>query len=131
MTSTRPVEPYMQLLDSLPLFCDEVSSADPDYDDAALEDMLHQAHRARPYHSLREDLSVSLSSSSMSDRTWRPVERRYQESQIRTLPDNSAKQKLINTNFKQLEPKKSNDSFKDNYYSKIWNNVKLIKEVSL
>ena len=61
------VEPYMQLLDSLPLFSDKVSSADPYYDDAVLEDMLHQAHRAQAYHSLREDLSFSLSSSSMSD----------------------------------------------------------------
>ena len=42
----------------------------------------------------------------------------------------NAKQELINTNFKQLEPKKIND-FKDNYYSKIWKYVKLIKEVSL
>ena len=89
------VEPYMQLLDSPPLFSDKVSSADPDNDDAALEDMLHQAHRAQAYHSLREDLSVSLSSSSMSDRTGRlvgdrterPVEQRNQEAQIRTLLD--------------------------------------------
>ena len=61
------VEPCMQLLDSPPLFSNNVSSADPDYDDAALEGMLHEAHRAQAYHSLREDLSVSLSSSSMSD----------------------------------------------------------------
>ena len=73
------VEPYMQLLDSPPLFSDKVSSADPDYDDAALEDMLHQAHRAQADHSPREDLSVSLLSSSMSDRTGRPVEQRNQE----------------------------------------------------
>ena len=56
----------MKLLDSPPLFSDKVSSADPDYDDAVLEDMLHQAHRAQSYHSLREDLVVILSSSSMS-----------------------------------------------------------------
>ena len=43
----------------------------------------------------------------------------------------NANQEIINTNFKQLEPKKSNDFFKDNYCSKIWNFVKLIKEVSL
>ena len=43
----------------------------------------------------------------------------------------NAKQALVNTNFKQLEPKKSNDSFKDHYCSKSWNFVKLIKEVSL
>ena len=42
----------------------------------------------------------------------------------------NAKQESVNTNFKQLEPKKSNDSFKDNYCSKSWNCVKLIKGVS-
>ena len=96
------VEPYMQLLDSPPLFSDKVSSADPDYDDATLEDMLHQAHRAQAYHSLREDLSVSLSSSSMSDGTERPVgdrpgrpgEHRNSEAQIRTLLDNQKEQIL-------------------------------------
>ena len=57
--------------------------------------MLHQAHRAQAYHSLREDLSASLSSSSMSDRTGQPVgdrpgrpgEHRIPEAQIRTLLD--------------------------------------------
>ena len=96
------VEPYMQLLDSPPLFSDKVSFADPDNDDATLEDMLHQAHRAQAYHSLREDLSVSLSSSSMSDRTGRPVgdrtgrpvEQRNQEAQIRTLLDKQKEQVL-------------------------------------
>ena len=96
------VEPHVQLLDS-PLLSDKVSSADPDYDDATLEDMLHQAHRAQAYHSLREDLSVSLSSSSsMSDRTERPVgdrpgrpgEHRNSEAQIRTLLDNQKEQIL-------------------------------------
>ena len=47
----------------------------------------------------------------------------------------SAKQELTNTNFKQLEPKKFNNEinnfFKDNYCRKIWNFVKLIREVSL
>ena len=38
------VEPYMKLLESPPLFSNKVSSADPDYDDATLEDMLQQAH---------------------------------------------------------------------------------------
>ena len=88
------VEPSTELLDSPPLFSDKVSSADPDYDDAALEDMLHQAHRAHAYHSLREDLSVSLSSSSMSDRTGRPVEQRNQEAQIRTMLDKQQEQIL-------------------------------------
>ena len=88
------VEPYMQLLDSPPLFSDKVSSADPDYDDATLEDMLHQTHRAQAYDSLREDLSVSLSSSSMSDRTGRPVEHRNSEAQIWILLDNQKEQIL-------------------------------------
>ena len=87
------VEPNTELLDSPPLFSDKVSSADADYDDAALDGMLHEAHRVHSHHSLREDLSVSLSSSSMSDRTerpvgdrtGRPVEPRTQEAQIRTL----------------------------------------------
>ena len=39
------------------------------------------------------------------------------------------KQELIDTNFKQLESKKSNNFFKDNYGSKSWNFVKLINEV--
>ena len=89
------VEPSVQLLDSPPLFSNKVSTADPDYDDATLEDMLHQVHRAQAYHSLREDMSVSLSSSTMSDRTGRPVgdrsgqpgEHRSSEAQIRTLLD--------------------------------------------
>ena len=92
----------MQLLDSPPLFSNEVSSADRDYDDATLEDMLHQVHRAQAYHSLREDLSVSLSSSSMSDRARRPVgdtperpgEHRNSEAQIRTLLDDQKEQIL-------------------------------------
>ena len=96
------VEPFVQLLDSPPLFSNKVSSADPDYDDATLEDMLHQVHRAQVYHSLREDLSVSLSSSSMSDGTGRPVgdtsgrprEHRSSEAQIRTLLDDQKEQIL-------------------------------------
>ena len=92
----------MQLLDSPPLFSNKVSSADPHYDDATLEDMLHQAHRAQAYHSLREDLSVSLSSSSMSDRTGQPVgdrpgrpgEHRNSEAQIRALLDKQKEQIL-------------------------------------
>ena len=111
------VEPYTELLDSPPPFSDKVSSADADYDDAALEGMLHEAYRVHSHHSLREDLSVSLSSSSMSDRTGRPVgdrtrrpvEQRNQEAHIRTLLDKkrskflqSAKQELTDTNFKPL-----------------------------
>ena len=46
---------------------------DMDYDDAALEEMLYNAHREHVYHSLREGLSVGQSSSSVSERTVRPV----------------------------------------------------------
>ena len=96
------VEPYTELLDSPPLFSDKVSSADADYDDAALEGMLHEAHRVHSHHSLREDLSVSLSSSSVSDRTGRPVGDRTvrpvepinQEAEIRTLLDKQKEQIL-------------------------------------
>ena len=95
-------QPNVHLLDSPPLFSNKVSSADPDYDDSTLEDMLHQVHRAQAYHSLREDLSVSLSSSSMSDRTGRLVgdrpgrlgEHRCSEAQIRTLLDDQ-KEKVL------------------------------------
>ena len=38
-----------------------------DYDDAALEEMLHNAHREHVCHSQREDLSVGQSSSSVSE----------------------------------------------------------------
>ena len=61
-----------------------------------------KTHRAQAYHSQREDLSVSLSSSSMSDRTVRPVgdrpgrpgEHRNSEAQIRTLLDEQKEQIL-------------------------------------
>ena len=78
----------------------KVSSAVADYDDAALEGMLREAHRVHSHHSPREDLSVSLSSLSVSDRTGRPVgdrtqrlvEQRNQEAQIRTLLDKQKEQ---------------------------------------
>ena len=111
------VEPYTKLLNSPPFFSDKGFPADADNDDAALEGMLSEAHRVHSHHSLREDLSVSLSSSSVSDRTGRPVgdrtgrpaEKSSQEAQIRTLLDTkmskffpSARQKLTDTNFKPL-----------------------------
>ena len=46
---------------------------DEDYDDTALEEMLHDAHRVHVYHSQREGLSVGQSSSSVSERTESPV----------------------------------------------------------
>ena len=81
------VEPYTELLDSPPFFSDKGVPADAEYDDAALEGMLREAHRVHSHHSQREDLSVSLSSSSVSDRAGRPAEQSSQEAQIRTLLD--------------------------------------------
>ena len=86
---------YMQILDPSSLFSCKVSSADPDFDDATLKDMLHQLHRAQAYCPLRENLFVSLSSSSMSDKTVRSFgEHRNSEAQIRTLLDNQKEQIL-------------------------------------
>ena len=92
------VEPYVQLLDSPPLFSWKVSSSDPAYDDNALEDMLHQAHREQSYHSPREDFSVSLSSI-MSTEEGVLLEIDWSDSvsteaQIRTLLDNQKEQIL-------------------------------------
>ena len=80
---------------------------DIEYDDTTLEDMLHQAHRAHAYHSLREGLSVGQSSSSMSERTGRLVGERtvrlgrqcgqelnVANAQIRTLLDRQKEQIL-------------------------------------
>ena len=84
------VEPYTELLDSQPFSKPE----DAEYDDAALEGMLREAHRVHVHHSQREDLSVGHSSS-VSERTERPVGERAgrpaesssQDAQIRTLLD--------------------------------------------
>ena len=92
-TSTRPVEPYTELLDSPPFFSDTGFPADAEYDDAALEGMLRESHRVHSHHSQREDLSVSLSSS-VSDRAGRPAEQSNQEAQIRTLLDKQKEQIL-------------------------------------
>ena len=80
---------------------------DVDYDDAALEEMLYNAHREHVYHSQREGLSVGQSSSSVSERTGRPVVERTgrpvvergqelntEHAQIRTLVDRQREQVL-------------------------------------
>ena len=77
-----------------------------EYDDAALEEMLHNAHRVHVYHSQREGLSVGQSSS-VSERTGRPVVERTgrpvvekgqeintEHAQIRTLLDRQKEQIL-------------------------------------
>ena len=96
---------------------------DVDYDDTALEEMLHNAHRVHVCHSQREGLSVGQSSSSVSERTGRPVEERTgrpvmangQElnvgnAQIRTLLDRQREQILAEC---QAEIKKH--EFQANY----------------
>ena len=75
------VEPDTELMDSPPLLSDKGFPADAEYDDAALEGVLREAHRVHSHHSQREDLSVSLSSSSVSDRTGRPAEQNRHEFQ--------------------------------------------------
>ena len=52
----------------------------------------------------------------------------YLKSRDRRLSRNIAKKSVI-TNSKQLEPKKSNDFFKDNYGNRNWNFVKVINKV--
>ena len=91
------VESYTELLTS-PQFSKQGFPEDAEYDDAALEDMLREAHRVHVYHSQREDLSVGQSSS-VSERTERPVESNGQElnvanAQIRTLLDKQKEQIL-------------------------------------
>ena len=86
---------FYELLNSPAPLSYTIPTADPDYDDSTLEDMLYRAHRAQVDHSIREDLSVSLSSTSLSDGTGQPVgdrpgqpgEHNSSEAQIRTLLD--------------------------------------------
>ena len=66
------VEYYSESL-TPPQFSKQGFLEDVEYDDTALEDMLREAHRVHVYHSQREGLSVGQSSSSMSERTGRPV----------------------------------------------------------
>ena len=56
-----------------PQFSEQRCLEDVDYDDTALEEMLHNAHQVLVYHSQGEGLSVGQSSSSVSERTERPV----------------------------------------------------------
>ena len=87
------VESYTELLTSPP-FSKQGFPEDVEYDDAAFEDMLREAHRVQVHHSQREDSSVGqLSSESertvrlVGERTGRPAESSSQDAQIRTLLD--------------------------------------------
>ena len=100
-----------------PHFLEQRFLEDVDYDDAALEEMLKNAHREHVYHSQREGLSVGQSSSSVSERTMRPVvegtgrlvvanglELNIEHAQIRTILDRKSdslptvRRRLRNTN---------------------------------
>ena len=96
---------------------------DVDYADAALEEMLHNAHREHVCHSQREGLPVGQSSSSVSERTGRPVVERtgrpdvergeelnVGNAQIKTLLDRQKEQTLAEC---QAEIKKH--KFQANY----------------
>ena len=100
------VESFTESL-TLPQFCEQRFFEDVDYDDAALEEMLYNAHGEHVYHSQREGLSVGQSSSSVSERTGRPVVERTgrpvverglelntEHAQIRTLLDRQKEQIL-------------------------------------
>ena len=61
------MEPYVEsLTESLtqPQFSEQRFVEDEDFDDTALEEMLHNAYRVLVYHSQREGLSAGQSSSS-------------------------------------------------------------------
>ena len=58
------VEPYTDFQTSPPFLSKQRFSEDAEYDDAALENMLREAHRVHVHHSQREDSSVGQSSSS-------------------------------------------------------------------
>ena len=104
------METYVEsLTESLthPQFSEQRFLEDMDYDDTSLDQMLHNAHRVHVYHSQREGLSVGQSSSSVSERTVRPVEERRgrpvvvsgqelntEHAQIRTLLDRQREQIL-------------------------------------
>ena len=103
-----------------PQFCEQRFLEDVDYDDTALEEMLHNAHRVHVHHTQREGLSVGQSSSSVSERTERSVGERTgrpvgpsgQElnAHIRTLLDRQKEQILAEC---QAEIKKHD--FQANY----------------
>ena len=96
------IESYTELLTSPPFLSKQGFPEDAEYDDAALEDMLRESHRVHVHHSQRENLSVGQSSSSVSERTGRPVGERAgrpaesssQDAQIRILLDRQKKQIL-------------------------------------
>ena len=108
--------------------------------------MLTEAYRGQVDYFVQEGVSVSQLSSSvrsdrsgqpdgeMVDRSGQPDECNSSKAQIRTLLEEQRQTIIAEyrekvTNSKQLKPKKSADSYKDNYGNRNWNFVKLINEV--
>ena len=104
-------------------------------DDLTLGEMLTEAYRGQVDYFVQEGVSVSQSSSVVFDRAGKPDGERivdrsglHQRSRDEQFLRNVT-QESITTNSKQLKPKKSADSFKDNYANSNWNFVKLINIV--
>ena len=128
------VEPYVQLLDSPPLFFNKVSSADP------TTMTLHSKTCSIKYIERKLITLYEKTCLSVCRRRQCPTEQgdlleidrghpvstetqKHRSVLCSTIKKSkflqNAKQELVNTNFKQLEPKKSNDFFKDTCCSKI------------
>ena len=140
---------------SFPLLQDPCRGPGVDVDDLTLGEMLTEAYRGQVDYFVQEGVSVSQLSSSVRfdrsgqpdgesspralvDRSGQPDECNSSKAQIRTLLEEQRQttsflrnvtQESVTTNSKQLKPKKSADSFKDNYGNRNWNFVKLINEV--
>ena len=74
----------------------------------------------------------------LGDRLGRPSEHRNSETQIRTLLDNQTEQIFVECQarihqhkLQEVRAEKDQQLLQGHYYNKIWNYVKLIKEVSL
>ena len=105
------VEPYTELLDSPPLFSDIGFPVDAEYDDAALEGMLRSSPSTLLSLSTRRLVCQSVVVSVRQNGTtcWGQSGKHRLglcsiSKKSKFMP--SARQELINTNFKQLEPKK-------------------------
>ena len=72
------------------------------HDDAALEEMLYNAHRVHVYHSQREGLSVGQSSSSVSERTVRPVVERLGRPVVERSQESNTEHAQIRTDREQI-----------------------------
>ena len=128
----------------------KIPAADQDVDDLTLGEMLTEAYRGQVDYFVQEGVSVrQLSSSVRFDRSVQPDGERtvdrsgnlmsvtarkhrlglYLRSRDKQFLRNVTQESVI-TNSKQLKPKKSADSYKDNYGDRNWNFVKLVNKVT-